>query len=123
MLRIMCRRRPAGPGQQRWYRHRCPLELIAVDLLRQQLDVNVIGQLAVMQALLPAVRRAGGTITVVGSLGDRWALPFAGPLTASTSALATLAGSLRQDLAPSAVRVILVEPGEPSSPIRSPAPM
>jgi NAD(P)-dependent dehydrogenase (short-subunit alcohol dehydrogenase family) len=88
-----------------------PLELVPVDLFRQQLEVNVTGQLAVIQAFLPAVRHARGTIVVVGSVGGRITLPFAGPLNASKSAVAALAGSLRQEVAPSGVTVVLVEPG------------
>ena len=87
-----------------------PLELVPLALFRQQLEVNVTGQLAAIQALLPAVRRAGGTIIVIGSIGDRLTLPFAGPLTASKSAVAALTGSLRQELAPNGVKVVLVEP-------------
>lgn len=64
-----------------------------------------------IQAFLPAVRHAHGTIVVVGSVGGRITLPFAGPLNASKSAIAALAGSLRQEVAPSGVTVVLVEPG------------
>jgi len=88
-----------------------PLELVPVELFRRQLEVNVTGQLAVIQAFLPAVRHARGTIVVVGSVGGRITLPFAGPLNASKSAIAALAGSLRQEVAPSGVTVVLVEPG------------
>ena len=34
-----------------------PLELVPVDQLRYQLEVNLVGQVAVTQALLPALRR------------------------------------------------------------------
>lgn len=92
-----------------------PLELVPLELFRQQLEVNVTGQLAVIQALLPAVRRACGTIMVIGSIGDRLTMPFVGPLTASKSAVAALTGSLRQELAPTGVTVVLVEPASISS--------
>jgi NAD(P)-dependent dehydrogenase (short-subunit alcohol dehydrogenase family) len=36
----------------------CPAELVPLDAFRRQLDVNVTGQLAVTQAMLPALRRA-----------------------------------------------------------------
>ena len=42
--------------QQRRHRRRCPLEFLPLDELRHQLEVNVVGQLAVTQAFLPALR-------------------------------------------------------------------
>ena len=56
-----------------------PLEFIPLDRLRQQLEVNLIGQVAVIQALLPALRRARGRIVNVTSIGGRMALPLVGP--------------------------------------------
>jgi NAD(P)-dependent dehydrogenase (short-subunit alcohol dehydrogenase family) len=88
-----------------------PLELIGIEQFRRQLDVNVTGQLAVTQAVLPMLRRARGRIVMIGSIGTRFTPPFIGPLAASKSALATLSTALRQELAPFDVRVVLVEPG------------
>jgi NAD(P)-dependent dehydrogenase (short-subunit alcohol dehydrogenase family) len=88
-----------------------PLELIGIEQFRRQLDVNVTGQLAVTQAVLPMLRRARGRIVMIGSIGTRFTPPFIGPLAASKSALATLSTALRQELAPFGIRVVLVEPG------------
>jgi len=55
-----------------------PLELIPLDELRRQLEVNVLGQVAVTQAFLPHLRRARGRIVFVGSIAGRSALPFLG---------------------------------------------
>ena len=88
-----------------------PLELIPIERFRQQLDVNVTGQLAVTQAVLPLLRRARGRIVMIGSIGTRFTPPFIGPLAASKSILATLSTALRQELAPFGIRVVLVEPG------------
>jgi NAD(P)-dependent dehydrogenase (short-subunit alcohol dehydrogenase family) len=87
-----------------------PLELVSLDVLRHQLEVNVIGQLAVTQAFLPLLRQAQGRIVVIGSIGDRITMPFAGPLTASKRAVAAIADTLRQELAPWNVTVVLIEP-------------
>jgi NAD(P)-dependent dehydrogenase (short-subunit alcohol dehydrogenase family) len=59
-----------------------PLELVPLDELRHQLEVNVVGQVAVTQALLPALRRTRGRIVLMGSIGGRSALPFLGPYAA-----------------------------------------
>jgi NAD(P)-dependent dehydrogenase (short-subunit alcohol dehydrogenase family) len=88
-----------------------PLELVGIEQFRRQLDVNVTGQLAVIQAVLPMLRRARGRLVMIGSIGTRFTPPFTGPLAASKSALATLSTALRQELAPFDIRVVLVEPG------------
>jgi NAD(P)-dependent dehydrogenase (short-subunit alcohol dehydrogenase family) len=88
-----------------------PLEYLPLDQLRHQLEVNLIGQLSVIQVVLPALRRARGRIVVVGSIADRVALPMLGAYHASKFGLLGLTDSLRAELAPSGVRVVLIEPG------------
>lgn len=87
-----------------------PLESISVDTLRRQFDVNVFGQVAVTQAFLPLLRRAPGRIVVIGSIGNRLAIPFGGALAASKRAVSSLADSLRLELAAWNIRVVLLEP-------------
>ena len=87
-----------------------PLELVPLDELRRQLEVNVVGQVAVLQALLPALRRGRGRVVLMGSIGGRSALPFLGPYAASKHALEAFADVLRVELAPWGIRVSIVEP-------------
>ena len=87
-----------------------PLEIVPVEQFRHQLEVNVTGQLAVTQALLPLLRRARGRIVLIGSIGTRFTPPFTGPVSASKSAIATMADALRQELAPWDIGVVLIEP-------------
>lgn len=87
-----------------------PLELVPLDELRRQLEVNVVGQVAVAQAFLPALRRARGRVVLMGSIGGRSALPFLGPYAASKHALEAIADTLRVELAPFGVAVSIVEP-------------
>jgi len=87
-----------------------PLELVPLDELRHQLDVNVVGQVAVTQALLPALRRTRGRVVLMGSIGGRSALPFLGPYAASKHALEAVADSLRVELRPFGIAVSIVEP-------------
>src|ERR687894_214914 len=94
-----------------------PLEFIPVDRLRQQLEVNLIGQIAVTQAFLPALRRAGGRIVMMSSIGGRVALPLVGPYNASKFGLEGASDSLRRELRPHGVDVILIEPGGVKTPI------
>ena len=93
------------------------LELVEPDQLREILDVNVVGAVAVAQAVLPLLRAARGRILFVGSLGGRVAFPFAGPYHASKFALEGIADSLRAELRPQGVTVGLIEPGPIDTPI------
>ena len=94
-----------------------PLEFLPLDALREQLEINVVGQLAVTQALLPLLRTARGRIVNMGSISGRVALPFVGPYTASKFALEALTDSLRVELRPWGIHVAIVEPGVIATPI------
>jgi NAD(P)-dependent dehydrogenase (short-subunit alcohol dehydrogenase family) len=94
-----------------------PLEFLPIDRLRQQLEINLIGQAAVIQAFLPALRRARGRIVNVSSIGGRVALPLVSPYNASKFGLEGLSDSLRRELRPQGIDVILIEPGGVKTPI------
>jgi NAD(P)-dependent dehydrogenase (short-subunit alcohol dehydrogenase family) len=96
-----------------------PLEFIPLDELRRQLDVNVVGQVAVTQAFLPQLRRTRGRIVFVGSIAGRSALPFLGAYAASKHALEAVADALRLELRPFGIDVSIVEPGTIKTPIWS----
>src|SRR5215210_5850427 len=95
-----------------------PLEHVPIDELRRQLEINLVGQIAVTQALLPGLRAARGRIVNVSSIGGRMALPLAGPYNASKFALEGASDALRQELR-GKVGVILIEPGGVKTPIWS----
>jgi NAD(P)-dependent dehydrogenase (short-subunit alcohol dehydrogenase family) len=94
-----------------------PLELIHPDDLRKQFDVNVLGQISVTQALLPALRAARGRIVFLSSIGGRVAMAFTAPYAASKHAIEAIGDALRVELATSNVQVALVEPGSVATPI------
>jgi NAD(P)-dependent dehydrogenase (short-subunit alcohol dehydrogenase family) len=94
-----------------------PLELIHPDDLRKQFDVNVLGQISVTQALLPALRAAHGRIVFMSSVGGRVAMAFTAPYAASKHAIEAFGDALRVELATSNVQVALVEPGSVATPI------
>ncbi|OGU01766.1 MAG: hypothetical protein A2W29_13645 [Gemmatimonadetes bacterium RBG_16_66_8] len=94
-----------------------PLEHMPLADLRHVLDVNVVGVVAVTQAFLPALRCARGRVVNIGSVSGRVALPFAGPYSASKFALEAISDSLRRELLPSGVQVVLVQPGSIATPI------
>ena len=88
-----------------------PIEYIAVDEFRRQIEVNLVGQMAVTQAFLPLLRRSRGRIVNIGSIGGRVALPLLGPYAASKHAMEGLSDSLRRELRPAGIEVSLIRPG------------
>ncbi|HEY8172678.1 MAG TPA: SDR family oxidoreductase [Dehalococcoidia bacterium] len=94
-----------------------PLEFLPIDELRRQLEVNVIGQIAVTQAFLPAIRKSRGRIVNMGSIGGRMATAILGPYNASKFAMEGLTDALRQELRPWGINVAIIEPGSIATPI------
>jgi NAD(P)-dependent dehydrogenase (short-subunit alcohol dehydrogenase family) len=88
-----------------------PLELVPPEELRRLFEVDVFGQLAVTQALLPQLRLATGRIVNMGTVGDRITIPFGGPLNACKYALSAFNDALRMELRPWGIQVVLIEPG------------
>lgn len=79
---------------------------------REQFEVNLFGHARLAQLLLPAMREAGGgTVVVLSSMGGRSHTPLGAWYHASKHALEGWADSLRFELAPFGVRVVVVEPG------------
>ena len=96
---------------------RARLRSLPLDALRRQLEVNVVGQVAVSQAVLPLLRQAGGRLVFVGSVGGLLASQFAGAYHASKFAIEAIADVWRQELEPEDIAVILIEPSAISTPI------
>jgi NAD(P)-dependent dehydrogenase (short-subunit alcohol dehydrogenase family) len=94
-----------------------PLEFIPLDDWRRQLEVNVIGVVAVTQAFLPLLREAKGRIVNMGSVGGRSSTPFVGPYAASKYALEGINDALRRELRKWGMWVAIIEPGSIDTPI------
>ncbi|MDO7881249.1 SDR family oxidoreductase [Salinibacterium soli] len=98
-----------------------PLEFVPLDELRHQLEVNVVGQVAVTQSVLPLLRSARGRIVNVTSIGGIIAGGMLGPYNASKFALEAITHALRNELAPWGIEAIAIEPGQIATPIWSSA--
>jgi NAD(P)-dependent dehydrogenase (short-subunit alcohol dehydrogenase family) len=94
-----------------------PVEGLPLSAWRDQLEVNLIGQVALTRAVLPSVLRARGRIVNMSSIGGRAALPLFGPYAASKFALEAMNDSLRRELRRQGVEVVAVEPGAIATPI------
>jgi NAD(P)-dependent dehydrogenase (short-subunit alcohol dehydrogenase family) len=93
------------------YGAEAPVEGLDIDTLRQQFEVNVFGQVAVTQRVLPALRRSKGRIVFTSSLSGRVSTPMTGAYNASKFALEAIADALRLELRPWRIKVVLIEPG------------
>lgn len=94
-----------------------PLECLPLKELRRQFEVNVFGQIAVIQEFLPLLRIRNGRIVLIGSTSGFLSTPLLGPYAASKFALRALADSLRIELYPRSVSVSLIEPGNVMTPM------
>lgn len=88
------------------------MEEISIDDLRKQFETNLFGVLRVTQRVLPEMRRRRrGRIVNMSSVAGKIAGPIMGPYCASKHALEAVSDSLRLELYPFDVKVILIEPG------------
>jgi NAD(P)-dependent dehydrogenase (short-subunit alcohol dehydrogenase family) len=87
------------------------VEALDLDELRHQLEVNVVGQVALTQALIPKLRETRGRVVFISSVSGRVSTPLMTPYTASKYAIEAIADGLRVELRPWGIRVVLVEPG------------
>ncbi len=88
-----------------------PLELQPIDDFRRQLEVNLIGQVAVTQAFLPLIRSGEGRIVNVGSIGGHVVLPLHGAYSASKFGMEAVSDALRLELRQWRIPVSLIDPG------------
>jgi NAD(P)-dependent dehydrogenase (short-subunit alcohol dehydrogenase family) len=89
-----------------------PMETVTPDEWRKQLEVNVIGQLAVTQAVLARLRRSRGRVVFISSVNGRLSMSLIGAYSASKFALEAAADALRMELRPWHIGVVIVEPAQ-----------
>lgn len=94
-----------------------PVEFVPMDQWRRQLEINVLGVVAMVQAFAPLLRESRGRVVSVGSLGGRLAQPMAAPYCASKFALEAISDALRLELKPWGISVSLIQPGAVKTPI------
>jgi NAD(P)-dependent dehydrogenase (short-subunit alcohol dehydrogenase family) len=88
------------------------VETVPLEQVRRQFETNVFGPIRLTQLALPAMRaRRSGRVINVSAMGSHFSLPGTGTLHASKHALDAVSDSLRLELRPFGVAVILIEPG------------
>ena len=100
-----------------------PMLHLPMDMLRHQMEVNLIGPAKVTQAFAPLLgadrTRSGkpGRIVQISSTAGRFGVPFVGAYTASKHALEGMSESLRRELLLYGIDVIVIAPGAIVTPI------
>lgn len=95
-----------------------PLLHLKIEEFRRQLDVNLTGQLIVIQAFTPLLDgEHPGRIVMISSVGGRNASPFVGPYNTSKFGLEGFSESLRRELMVYGIDVIVIAPGAIATPI------
>lgn len=88
------------------------IEDVSMADARYQLDVNVFGAARLMQLVIPGMRdQHFGRIINISSIGGKLALPFGGWYHASKFALEALSDSVRNEVKPFGIDVVVIEPG------------
>ncbi len=87
------------------------LEFLSIAEIRNLLEVNLIGNIAVTQAFLPLIRKGHGRIVNMGSIAGIMPQPYLAPYSASKAALEAITDSLRLELKPWKIPVSIIEPG------------
>lgn len=88
-----------------------PVETLPLPEWRNLFEVNLFGHIAMIQALFPALLRSSGTIVNISSVGGKFAMSTYGAYAGSKFALEAASDSLRREIAPFGVKVVVVEPG------------
>src|SRR5262245_13655120 len=86
-----------------------PLEFQPMADFRHQLEVNLFGPVAMIQAFLPLIRGGKGRIVNVGSIGGMLVLPLNGAYSASKFGLRAISDALRLELRQWGIHVALIE--------------
>jgi NAD(P)-dependent dehydrogenase (short-subunit alcohol dehydrogenase family) len=94
-----------------------PLECLPMDVVRTQLETNVVGALAISQRFLPLLRASKGRIVNISSGVGNVAPPYLGAYAASQFAKEGISDALRRELRPLGVSVSVIQPGAVSTPI------
>lgn len=90
-----------------------PLEFSSSQDIKLQMDTNFLGTVNVIQSVLPAMRKQkSGTIINFSSIGGIMGLPYQGFYSASKFAIEGLSETLRMELKPFNIKVIVIRPGD-----------
>ena len=88
-----------------------PVETLPIAEWRRLFEVNLLGHVAMTQALLPALLRSRGTVVNISSVGGKLAMATYGPYAGTKFALEAVSDALRREVAELGIKVVVIEPG------------
>ncbi|MFF4640760.1 SDR family NAD(P)-dependent oxidoreductase [Streptomyces olivaceus] len=88
-----------------------PVEALPLETWREQFEVNLFGHVAVIQKLLPFLRKSRGRIVNISSVGGVAALPIFGAYAGTKFALEAASDALRREVKAQGIQVVVVQPG------------
>lgn len=88
-----------------------PVEALPMAEWRRVFEVNLFGHIALTQALLPALLRSKGRVINISSVGGKVAMATYGAYAGAKFAMEAVSDSLRREMAPMGVRVVVIQPG------------
>ena len=94
-----------------------PLEFVPIQDVRDHLEVNLVGHLAVTQQMLEPLRQARGRVVNMSSIGGRMTAPMLGPYGMAKAGMIAFSEALRRELRPWGIWVAVVMPGNIETPI------
>lgn len=94
-----------------------PMEFVPLVDLREQFEINVLGKVAITQAIMPLIRSSQGRIVFIGSVSGLVSSRLLGSYAASKFAIEAVADALRRELEPWKIKVSIIEPGRIATPI------
>ncbi|MCA2211694.1 SDR family NAD(P)-dependent oxidoreductase [Jidongwangia harbinensis] len=94
-----------------------PVEVLPLGIWREHFDVNLFGHIAVIQALLPALRRSRGRIVNISSVGAEAVLPIYGAYAGSKAAFESASDALRREVSAQGIQVVIVQSGGVQTPM------
>ncbi len=94
-----------------------PIELLPMEFIRDEIEVDYLGSVAVIKAALPLLRRSRGRIVNFSSMNGRSVFRSIGANSAAKYAIEALSDALRLEVAPWGIEVSLIEPGAVATPL------
>ena len=94
-----------------------PLEILPFEFIREEIEVDYLGAIAVIKTFLPLIRKSGGRIVNMSSMNGRTVFRRIGANSAAKYAIEAMSDALRLELEPWGIRVSIIEPGAVATPI------
>ena len=94
-----------------------PVEVLPLDVFRQEMEVGYFGAVAVTKQFLPLLRSSAGRIVNLSSVNGRCTFKFHATTCATKYAMEAFSDALRMELKPWGMHVSLVEPGPTRTPL------